>query len=370
MRSDARGGGALRPSDIIGRSPTAPTVQRQLLLTGDVNLMNVEDPRTPFARVAATLRAADFLFGNLECCLYAPPAERSLADEGFYASPAAGEALAFAGFHAVGTANNVNYGAEAIAHSLRELDRLAIAHTGSGANRAAARAPAIVERKSMRFGILQRTSVYWPTNHEAGERSPGVAVIRGHTAYQVPAHRTRREVLPMNRPGLPPDILTWADRDYLARFKEDIAALRERVDVVVASLHWGLYRDVLEYMTEIAHAAIDNGADIVMGHGPHFVLPVEVYKGRPVFYGMGNFSFHTGHGGLKHGDWVGLLARVVLEERAIQRVALRFVRHSDRNETLLRSPSEEPDALRDLVERSAPFGTRITVEGDEAVVAL
>jgi poly-gamma-glutamate synthesis protein (capsule biosynthesis protein) len=345
-------------------------VQRHLFLTGDVNLMNVDDARAPFARVAAALRAADLVFGNLECCLYAPPAERSLADEGFYAPPAAGEALALAGFHVVGTANNVNYGPEAIAHSLRELDRLGIAHTGSGMNRAAAHAPVIVERKGMRFGILQRTSVYWPTNHEAGEHSAGVAVIRGHTAYQLPLHKTRPEVPPANRPGVPPIIVTWADPQYLARFTDETAALRRQVDLLIASHHWGLYQDVLEYMREIAHAVIDAGADAVVGHGPHFVLPVEVYKGRPIFYGMGNFSFHTGHGGRRHGDWVGLLARLELDERAIKRVTLRFVRHNDRNETLLRSPSEEPDALRDLAERSAPFGTRIAVEGDEAVVAL
>jgi poly-gamma-glutamate synthesis protein (capsule biosynthesis protein) len=345
-------------------------VQRQILLTGDVNLMNVDDPRVPFARVAATLRGADLLFGNLECCLYAPPAERSLADEGFYAPPAAGEALNLAGYHAIGTANNVNYGSDAIQHSLRELDRLGIAHTGSGANHAAAYAPAIIERGGMRFGLLQRTSVYWPTNHEAGEHSAGVAVIRGHTAYQLPLHKTRPEVPPANRPGVPPVIVTWADSQYLGRFREEVAALRRQVDIVIASHHWGLYQEVLQYMREIAHAAIDAGADIVVGHGPHFLLPVEVYRGKPVFYGMGNFSFHTGHGGRKHGDWVGLLARVLLEERAIKRVALRFVRHTERNETLLRAPSEEPEALRDLTERSAPFGTRITVEGNEAVVAL
>jgi len=345
-------------------------VQRQILLTGDVNLMNVEDPRVPFARIAATLRVADFLFGNLECCLYAPPAARSRADEGFYALPAVGNALALAGFHAVGTANNVNYGGEAIAHSLRELEQLGIAHTGSGANRAAAHAPAIVERKEMRFGVLQRTSVYWPTNHEAGEHSAGVAVIRGHTAYQLPLHKTRPEMPPANRPGVPPVIVTWADPQYLARFREELAELRARAELVIASHHWGLHQEVLEYMREIAHAAIDAGADIVIGHGPHFVLPVEVYKGRPIFYGMGNFSFHTGHAGRKHGDWVGMLARVVLEERAIQRVALRFVRHNDRNETLLRLPGEEPAAMRDLIERSAPFGTRIEAQGDEAVVAL
>ena len=329
--------------------------------------MNVDDPRVPFARVAAPLRAADLLFGNLECCLYSPPAERSLADEGFYAPPAAGEALTLAGYHAIGTANNVNYGPAAIGHSLRELDRLGIAHTGSGANRTAAYAPAIVERKGMRFGLLQRTSVYWPTNHEAGEHSAGVAVIRGHTAYQLPLHKTRPEVPPANRPGVPPVIVTWADPQYLARFREEVAALRRQVDVVIASHHWGLYQEVLEYMREIAHAAIDAGADVVVGHGPHFVLPVEVYQGRPIFYGMGNFSFHTGHGGRKHGDWVGLLARVLLEERAIKRVALSFVRHNDRNETLLRAPGEEPEALRDLTERSARLGTRIAVEGDEAI---
>jgi poly-gamma-glutamate synthesis protein (capsule biosynthesis protein) len=345
-------------------------VRRQLLLTGDVNLMNVDDPRAPFARVAAVLQTADLLFGNLECCLYSPPAERSLGDEGFYALPAAGKALTLAGYHALGTANNVNYGPEAIAQSLRELDRLGIAHTGSGENRAAAHAPAIVERAGMRFGILQRTSVYWPTNHEAGERSAGVAVIRGHTAYQLPLHKTRPEFPPANRPGVPPVIVTWADPQYLARFREEISALRTRVDLVIASHHWGLHQEVLEYMREIARAAIDAGADVVVGHGPHFVLPVEVYRGRPIFYGMGNFSFHTGHGGRRHGDWVGLLARVELEELAIRRIALRFVRHNDRNETLLRSPGEEPAALRELVERSAPFGTRISVEGDEAVVAV
>jgi len=345
-------------------------MQRQILLTGDVNLMNVGDPRVPFARVAATLRAADLLFGNLECCLYKPPAERSLGDEGFYAPPAAGEALTLAGYHAIGTANNVNYGADAIPYSLRELQRLGIAHTGSGANRAAAYAPAMIERKGMRFGVLQRTSVYWPTNHEAGEHSAGVAVIRGHTAYQLPLHKTRPEVPPANRPGVPPVIVTWADPQYLGRFREEVAALRRQVDVVIASHHWGLYQEVLAYMREIAHAAIDAGADVVVGHGPHFVLPVEVYNGKPIFYGMGNFSFHTGHGGRKHGDWVGLLACVLLEERAIKRVALRFVRHNERNETVLRAPGEEPEALRDLTERSARFGTRFAVENGEAVIAL
>ncbi|MCW5605989.1 MAG: CapA family protein, partial [Burkholderiales bacterium] len=194
-------------------------MQHKLLLTGDVNLMNVTDPAVPFARVGSELRGADIVFSNLECCLYDPPEGRAVENEGFYASPAAGEALRIAGIHAVGIANNVNYGEAAIRASIARLDELGIPHTGAGAGRDAAHAPVILERDGVRYGFLQRTSVYWPTNHEAGERSTGVAVIRGHTAYQLPLHKTRPEIPPANRPGVPPVIVTWTDPAYLQRFR-------------------------------------------------------------------------------------------------------------------------------------------------------
>ena len=179
-------------------------------------------------------------------------------------------------------------------------------------------------RNGIRYGFLQRSSVYWPTNHEAGANSTGIAVIRAHTAYQVPMHKTRPEIPPMNRPGIPPVIITWADPDYLRAFTDDIAALRAQADIVVASCHWGLHKEVLAYMREIGHAAIDAGADLVIGHGPHYSLPVEVYRGKPIFYGLGSFSFHTGHGGRRHGDWIGMMVRATVTGRAITGVGFRF----------------------------------------------
>ncbi|HXO90957.1 MAG TPA: CapA family protein, partial [Stellaceae bacterium] len=245
-----------------------------MILTGDVNLMNVTDPAVPFAVVADEFRATEIVFCNLECCLFESPTEHSLEHEGFFADPrVAGEALRSAGIAAVGLANNVNYGEAAITASIARLDELGIAHCGAGANRARARAPIILARNGMRFGFLQRSSVYWPTNHEASEEAAGIAVIRGHTAYHIPMHRSGP---PANRPGIPPEIVTWADPHYLRWLDEDIAALREKAEVVVASFHWGLHREVLQYMTEIAHRAIDAGADLVIGHGPHFSLPIEV----------------------------------------------------------------------------------------------
>jgi poly-gamma-glutamate capsule biosynthesis protein CapA/YwtB (metallophosphatase superfamily) len=343
----------------------------KMILTGDVNLMNVIDPKEPFALVIDELRQADMVFSNLECCLVETPPGHSVSNEGFFADPkVAGEALALAGIHVVGIANNVHYGDANIKASITRLDELGILHAGAGADLAAARAPVMLERSSVRFGFLQRSSVYWPTNHEARKDAAGIAVIRGHTAYHVPMFKTRVDVPPPNRPGIPPEIITWADAAYLGWFKEDISALRPHVDVLVASCHWGLGKDVLQYMTEIAHAAVDAGADIVVGHGPHYSLPIEVYKGKPIFYGLGNFSFHTGHGGRKHGDWVGTLVRASVSWQGIEGVTFQFVRHNDRNETVACAMDREAEELADIIERSASFGTRFVIEGNEVRVVI
>ena len=338
----------------------------KLVLTGDINLMNVTDPSVPFARVADELRDA-VTFSNFECCLF-DPGGHSLHNEGFYPPPGpGGEALKLAGIDAVGIANNVNYGEPAIMASITRLDELGVAHTGAGANRALARAPAILARNGVRFGFLQRSSVYWPTNHEAGEHTPGIAVIRGHTAYHAPMHGSRP---PANRPGIPPEIVTWADPVYLQKLDEDIAALRGQAEVVVASFHWGLHKEVLHYMNEIAHRAIDAGADLVIGHGPHFSLPVEVYKEKPIFYGLGSFSFHTGHGGRQHGDWLGMMVRTSWDKGQIERAAFQFVRHDRHNRTVPCTLADEGAAFDELAQRSAALGARLAPRGDEIEIEL
>jgi poly-gamma-glutamate capsule biosynthesis protein CapA/YwtB (metallophosphatase superfamily) len=343
-------------------------MKRTLMLTGDVNLMNVTDPRVPFARIRDTLRQADVLFGNLECCFYEPADGHSVDREGFHAPLVSARALVDGGFHAVGNANNVNYGEEAIRSSLECLDGIGIPYTGAGMNREAARAPAIVTHQGLRFGLVQRTSVYWATGHEAGETSPGVAVLTGHTAYQPPMQARRAGIPPANRPGIPPVIITWADATSLAEFTADLRALRTRADVVVASHHWGLFEEVLDYQVEIAHAAIDAGADVVMGHGPHYACAIEMYRDKPIFYGLGSFSFHTGHGGRAHGDWVGLLARLTFDDAALVDIALSLVRHNERNETYVRDPHLDKEAVEQLMRRCETHGTVLAIRGSELVV--
>jgi poly-gamma-glutamate capsule biosynthesis protein CapA/YwtB (metallophosphatase superfamily) len=343
----------------------------RILLTGDVNLMNVTDASVPFARVQEIFQRADVRFSNLECCLYTPPGGHSVENEGFFADPAiGGAALTSAGIDAVGLANNVNYGDAAITASIAQLDRLGIAHCGAGLNRAAATRPAIVQCHDLRIGFLQRSSVYWPTNHEATERTPGIAVIRAHTAYQVPMHKTQPEIPPLNRPGIPPTVLTWTDQHYLRQLVADIVALRANADFVVVSCHWGLWKDVLTYMSEIAHAVIDAGADLVIGHGPHHFLPIEVYHGKLIFYGLGSFCFHTGHNGRKHGDWVGIMANLLVDGANVAEAAFQFVRHNDRNETIPCALPNEAKTLLEMQRGCELFGTRLERRGDELVIAL
>ena len=123
-------------------------------------------------------------------------------------------------------------------------------------------------------------------------------------------------------------------------------------------------------MTDIAHAAIDAGADLVIGHGPHCCLPVEVYKGRPIYYGLGSFSFHTGHGGRRHAEWVGMMARLEVDRSGVAAALFQFVRHNDGNETYLCRLADEAEELAHLTQYSSQFGARLTPEGDEVRIAL
>jgi poly-gamma-glutamate capsule biosynthesis protein CapA/YwtB (metallophosphatase superfamily) len=217
---------------------------------------------------------------------------------------------------------------------------------------------------------VQRTSVYWATGHEATDNSPGVAVLTGHTAYQPPLQTRRAGVPPANHPGVPPAILTWADATSLAEFTGDLRALRTRADIVVTSHHWGLFEDVLDYQVEIAHAAIDAGADVVMGHGPHYACAIEMYRSKPIFYGLGSFSFQTGHSGRAHGDWVGMLARLTFDDSALVEVAFSLVRRNERNETYVCDPHRDKEAVEQIVRRCDKLGTTLTIGGSEMIVMV
>ena len=338
-----------------------------LFLLGDINFKGMADTTGIFDRVAPMLADADVVFANLECCFHDLTPE---ADErrGFYVAPALAAALKDANLHIVGNANNVNIGRAAIPSTNAVLDGLGIAHVGAGNDAAAAGAPVIVERHGVRYGFLQRTAVFWPDNHEAGPDAPGVAVIRGHTAYR-PALQLQSA---RTRPGVPPEVVTWADPASREQYRQDISRLRAQADVVLASLHWGFRRDILSYQREFAHTAIDAGADLVFGHGPHMILPIENYRGKPIFYGLGNFSFHMAHNADLHHEWVGIAIDAKVEDGRITRWQLMFVERDAANRTLVVPLDRHPAEYIQLKKDSAALGITLTPDaaGDRLELSL
>jgi poly-gamma-glutamate synthesis protein (capsule biosynthesis protein) len=120
---------------------------------------------------------------------------------------------------------------------------------------------------------------------------PGVSPLRVHTHYEpIVQHKDYT-------PGMPARTITFAYPADVRAMRDDIESLREQVDVVVASQHCGvtlIRAHVAMYQQQIAEAAIDAGADIVVQHHSHILRGIDFYRGKPIFYGLGDFGYEAG----------------------------------------------------------------------------
>lgn len=83
------------------------------------------------------------------------------------------------------------------------------------------------------------------------------------------------------------------DKDFLTKLKEDIASLKKENCTVIINFHWGTEGSYTPNSTQkyLAHYAVDNGADLIVGHHPHVIQGIEKYKGKIIAYSLGNFAF-------------------------------------------------------------------------------
>jgi poly-gamma-glutamate synthesis protein (capsule biosynthesis protein) len=236
----------------------------RILLGGDVMLSRHvgalarrrEDPASPLRDVADLLSSADIAFVNLE----APFSDRGRAVEAgmvFKAEPDMIKALRVAGIDIVSTANNHarDCGRYGVEFTLNWLQKNGIDTVGSGQTAELAHQGTILERNRVGFGFLAYT--YDQSNGNHKDQDDRVAVM---------------------------------DLDDMV---EDVKNLEQRCDAVIVSMHAGV-----EYMQEpnvqqrqFAHAAIDAGASVVVGHHPHVTQTVEDYGKGVIFYSLGNLAF-------------------------------------------------------------------------------
>lgn len=186
-------------------------------------------------------------------------------------------------FDVVSLASNhaMDYGVEPLFDTIELFESWGMQVIGAGPTEEEARRPAILEKDGVRVAILGYCSVL-RDGQAAGVANAGIAPMRAHTLYEPDGFQ----------PGTPPTIITTPHEPDLRAMEADIAKARETADAVVIFIHWGirlLPKINAMYQEVVAHAAIDAGADLILGHHPHCVKAVEVYRGKVCFYSIGNF---------------------------------------------------------------------------------
>lgn len=328
-----------------------------LLLLGDVSPEQRADPVTSLANVRAVLQQADLAYGNLEGLLVKSEGpDKDIPDKSGWQhiGPEAVKVLKAGNIPVVGVANNVAYGPANIMKSLAVLDANGILHTGAGANIDAAHRPAIIERKGVKFGFLQYTAKWYDEDQQiATASSAGVARLKsvdGKTVDPVDLDRMREDIRKL-RPLVDVLIVSSHNRDGLGRTNSAATPSdrgRGGPESLTAPIPLGPnFSQGEPYERQLAHAAIDAGADIVYGHGSHVVKGVEVYEGKPILYCLGNFVT----------DWIrmrpnkeGLMVRVIVEGKKVTRVSMApLTRDADNNVVILDASEGEGAKLIEKV---------------------
>jgi poly-gamma-glutamate synthesis protein (capsule biosynthesis protein) len=321
----------------------------RIVLTGD-SIVNRKvsvytDPAS--TGLFKTIQHADAAFTNFETLVhnYAYPGASESGGAYMSSPPWIPGELKWAGFNLVSTANNhaYDFGQEGLLSTLRALDDAGLAHAGTGANLALARAPAYVDTGKGRVALVAVASTF-TAGSLAGEQRPdligrpGVNPLRFTTTYTVDQD-TFQSVLKVsaiagrggggggefegggigggggggqrgNGPrtsarigglefqvGDTPGPHTQLNKSDLDALVASVSNAHRQSDWVIVSSHTHEsgkgQQNPPDFLVQAAHAAIDAGADIFVSHGPHILRGIEIYKGKPIFYSLGNFIFEN-----------------------------------------------------------------------------
>jgi len=202
--------------------------------------------------VAAQIQAADIAFANLECPL-ASIGPRDPDKMVFRADPATVAVLVQGGFDIVSLANNhtLNSGPAALVETIEHLENAGIDYVGAARDPAHGTDPVFLDVGGTQIGFLAYADLDFPYGCQSKVGSD------------------------------------------LAKLRERLAAARDSCDLLVVSFHWGVQdsSSITNRQVDVAHASIDAGADLILGHHPHVLQGAEVYKNRLILYSIGDFVF-------------------------------------------------------------------------------
>lgn len=257
---------------------------------GDV-FLNRPDPLSALKPAATVLEAVDILFGNCEGAYTDAPHYAPSAGWRVVSGTMNARALGPAGFDVMSCANNhmVDAGHEGLFDTLDVLAGQGIRTVGAGRDLAEARRQVTLERQGQKISFLAYSSIL-QAGYAAHQGVPGVAAMRVHSHYYFPDW----DPYGPGQPGAQPHVRTFPYPEDVAVMTDAVAATKEFSDLVVVSFHWGdASRPAFlhDYELSYGRGAIEAGADVVFGHHHHFLRGMEIYHGKPIFYGLGHFAF-------------------------------------------------------------------------------
>jgi poly-gamma-glutamate capsule biosynthesis protein CapA/YwtB (metallophosphatase superfamily) len=311
-----------------GQQPARPSDPFTLTLTGDSILTErisvFKEPE--FTGLMDLVRGADAAFTNLETLFHdyeGPPAHES-GGTWMRTDPPLIKELTWAGFDLVSRANNHagDFGVIGQQMTSRYVRDAGLVEAGVGSSLAEAREAKYLETPRARIALVSAASTFTPHSRAGNTRGdmparPGLSPLRYTTTYVVSADRMtdlkrvaaelsgqaaaggdtlnfggRRYVT-----GTTPGSRTEPDKDDVAEIARVVKSASALADIVIVSLHChenGASRAVpADFISVFAKAVIDAGADVFVGHGPHVLRGIEIYKGKPIFYSLANFIFQN-----------------------------------------------------------------------------
>jgi len=205
------------------------------------------------------LSSADITFGNLETPI--TEGRHILNNEMvFRSNPDTVHVLKKAGFDILSLANNhtMNFDAKGLIDTINYLAKKDILSIGAGKNKIESNTPKYIIKNNIKFAFLAYNDIsFTPESYEATNNNPGISFMN------------------------------------IIDMEKSIKIAKENADYVIVSMHSG--NEYVEKPNDIqvnfAHKAIDAGADLILGHHPHVVQTIEKYKGKYIFYSLGNFIF-------------------------------------------------------------------------------
>jgi poly-gamma-glutamate capsule biosynthesis protein CapA/YwtB (metallophosphatase superfamily) len=282
-----------------------------------------------FMRIINVIRSADVAFTNLEMLFhdFEPYAMSSSGGTYMRAEPALVKDLVWAGFDMVSRANNHSgdYGVLGMNLTTKYVAEAGLVQAGVGQSLPEAREARFLESPKARVALISVASTF--TDHSVAGRTrgdmparPGLNPLRFDTITTVTPERLnalREMAAEINgRPtpdGPAPAALTFFGRRFTAGDKPGITTVPDKEDVaeigavvrsaagladytiVTIHAHEG-GRDRLlpaDFLVTFARAMVDAGADMFVGHGPHVLRGIEIYKGKPILYSLGDFIFQN-----------------------------------------------------------------------------